>query len=256
LEDGWLVIATMRDAAQRQDLFAEEFSEFREQLILKSLDVISHDDRAEIATYVEQEGLDCLVNNAGFALFGALEDCSDAQIRNQMDVNLVAPILLTRAILPALRKRKGSVINVSSVMGFMGFPLSSIYCASKSGLSMWSEALRYELASHDVSVHVVEPGGFRTQFGSNIQWGSADVGAYRTWTQAYHRLRGRLSQGEGKPPTPVVNQIMKIASGKSTALRYRVGIDSVFSGILKRLIPERLRLFFLGRMFQRFFSRS
>ena len=256
LENGWFVIATMRRANQREELFAQELNEFPKNLVIKNLDVISQEDRASIASYVQQDGLDCLVNNAGYALFGALEDCSEAQIRNQMEVNLTAPILLTRAILPALRLKKGRVINVSSVMAFMGFPLSSAYCASKSGLSMWSEAMRHELASLGVSVHVVEPGGFRTNFGTNIDWGLGDVSDYRTWTQGYHRLHDQLSKGEGKIPTPVINRILNIAEGRSLALRYRAGLDAVFNSFMNWLVPERLRLFVMGRMFQKVFTRS
>lgn len=256
LENGWFVIATMRRAAQRQDLFTQELNDYRETLVIKNLDLISQEDRASMAAYVKADGLDCLINNAGFALFGALEDCSEAQIRNQMEVNLTAPILLTRALLPALRLKKGRVINVSSVMAFMGFPLSSVYCASKSGLSMWSEAMRHELADLGVSVHVVEPGGFRTNFGTNIDWGMGDVSDYRTWTQGYHRLHDQLSEGEGKVPTPVINRILSIAQGKNQALRYRAGLDSVMMGIMNWLIPQRIRLVLMGRMFKRVFTRS
>lgn len=76
-------------------------------------------------------GLDCVVNNAGYALFGALEDVSEAQLRRQMEVNFFGAALLTRECLPALRRARGRVINVSSVLGFWGLPLSAAYCASK-----------------------------------------------------------------------------------------------------------------------------
>ena len=256
LDDGWMVIATLRRASERQEIFHAELVDYPNQLVVQSLDVTSEDDRQKIADYVDGSGLDCLVNNAGFALFGALENCTDAQIRNQFDVNLLAPILLTRALLPALRKTQGRVINVSSMMAFVGFPLSSIYCSSKSGLGMWSEALKHELAPHNVSVHVVEPGGFRTKFGKNVQWGAEDVGAYRTWTDGYQQLNQKLSQGEGKSPTPVVKKIMHLAKGESRSLRHRIGKDSIMSAILRWLVPERIRLVVLSRMFHGLVARS
>ena len=256
LESGWSVVATMRRAAERQDLFKQELSDYPKSLVIKNLDVISQEDRSMMASYIQEGGIDCLVNNAGFALFGALEDCSEAQIRNQLEVNLTAPILLTRAFLPALRLKKGRVINVSSMMAFTSFPLSSVYCASKSGLSMWSEAMRQELAELGVSVHVVEPGGFRTNFGTNIDWGSGDVSDYRTWTQGYHRLHDQLSEGKGKAPAPVINRILSIAKGESTALRYRAGPDAFMAALMNWLIPENIRLFVMGRLFKKVFTRS
>ncbi|MBT6178206.1 MAG: SDR family NAD(P)-dependent oxidoreductase [Deltaproteobacteria bacterium] len=256
LENGWSVVATMRRAAERQDLFKQELSDYPKSLVIKNLDVISQEDRSMMASYIQEGGIDCLVNNAGFALFGALEDYSEAQIRNQLEVNLTAPILLTRAFLPALRLKKGRVINVSSMMAFTSFPLSSVYCASKSGLSIWSEAMRHELAELGVSVHVVEPGGFRTNFGSNIEWGTGDVSDYRTWTQGYHRLHDQLSEGTGKAPAPVVNRILSIAKGESRALRYRAGLDAFMTALMNWLIPENIRLFVMGRLFKKVFTRS
>ena len=70
LDDGWLVIATLRRAAQREELFSDLVFQFPEQLVVRSLDVTSNAEREQIASYVEPDGLDCLVNNAGFALFG------------------------------------------------------------------------------------------------------------------------------------------------------------------------------------------
>ena len=98
LNEGWLVTATLRRAEERQGLFSDDLSSFPDQLTLETLDVVSPEDRARMAALLQDDGLDCLINNAGFALFGALENCTETQIRNQMDVNLLAPILLTRAL--------------------------------------------------------------------------------------------------------------------------------------------------------------
>ena len=83
LEDGWLVIATLRHASDRQNLFDDEQTRFPGQLVVKSLDVTSDAERQDVTSYIGSGGLDCLVNNAGFALFGALENCSEAQIQSQ-----------------------------------------------------------------------------------------------------------------------------------------------------------------------------
>ncbi len=254
LERGWKVVATLRNAGERRDLLRAETETYGEQLVIQELDITKQSDISAVAASLEGERLNCLINNAGYALFGALEASEEAQLRQQMEVNLIGPMLLTRALLPSLRSAQGCVINLSSIMGFVGFPLSSAYCGSKAGLAMWSEALRHELAPHNVRVAVVEPGGFRTNFGSNIQWGAGSVDAYRSWTEGYRALQGRLSSGEGRAPAPVVRRIVALASASKVPLRSRVGADSVMSGWMIRLLPEGLRLRVLGRMFQRLFG--
>jgi NAD(P)-dependent dehydrogenase (short-subunit alcohol dehydrogenase family) len=107
--------------------------------------------------------LDALVNNAGWALTGPVEELEPAELRRQLDVNLVAPLALVRACLPALRAATGVVIQVSSVAGFSGADgLWAPYNASKFGLEGASEALAAEIADQGVRVVVVEPGAFRT----------------------------------------------------------------------------------------------
>ena len=251
----WRVIGTMRRAPERQKLFEKESAEYGEKLLLRTLDVTSAANREAIVKELGSDPLDCLVNNAGFALFGALENTSEEQLRNQLEVNLTAPILLTKALLPHLRQAKGCVINISSMMGFVGFPLSSLYCSSKAGLSMFSESLHHELAPHGVRVAVIEPGGFRTNFSTNVQWGQGDDPAYRDATQGYRALQTKLSTGEGKPPTAVIAKILQLAGAQGPVpLRHRVGGDSVISGILQKLIPNGLRLSLLGAMFRKIFS--
>jgi len=106
--------------------------------------------------------LDALVNNAGLAMTGPLEEVTPAELRRQLDVNLVAPLALARACLPALRAASGVVVQVSSVSGFAADALFGPYNASKFGLEGASEALAAEVAGHGVRVVVVEPGPFRT----------------------------------------------------------------------------------------------
>ena len=254
LEQGWKVIATLRNAEERRDLLDTEAAAYGGQLTIQALDISRQNDIAAVAASLEGAPLHCLINNAGYALFGALEASEEAQVRQQIEVNLMGPMLLTRALLPSLRSGEGCVINLSSMMGSVGFPLSSTYCASKAGLAMWSEAMRHELGPHNVRVAVVEPGGYRTNFGSNIQWGAKSVEAYRNWTEGYRALQSRLTSGEGRAPEPVVRRIVALASASKVPLRSRVGADSVMSGWMIRILPEALRLRILGRMFQRVFG--
>jgi len=257
LQQGWRVIATMRKAQDRLELFSDDIQQYGENLIVENLDVTSLTDRTAIVECIKNlEGsrLDCLVNNAGYALFGALENCSDEQLREQYDVNLLAPVLLTRAMLPFLRESKGSIINVSSVFSFVGFPMSSTYCSSKAGLSMLSECLKHELEPFGVRVHVVEPGGFRTGFISNGQWAENDIGDYQVQTEGLHKLQTKLSSGQGKDPGPVISRIVSLASSDKGSFRNRVGRDAWVSQVFHKILPDGIRLQFMGLMFRRMFQ--
>ena len=254
LADGWRVYATMRRAEERRSLFENELAQFPDRLELITLDVTAEEDRNAVVARLAEEPLDCLVNNAGFALFGALENTTEEQLRRQYDVNMIAPALLTSDLLPALRRARGTVINVSSMMSFFAMPLSSAYCSSKAGLTMLSESLRHELEPHGVNVVVVEPGGFRTKFGANIQWATGDAKVYQGWTHGYQALRAKISSGKGKSPRPVVDRIIRAAGASKPALRQRVGQDAVMTALFQFLVPESLRIFLFRRVFPKLLS--
>jgi NAD(P)-dependent dehydrogenase (short-subunit alcohol dehydrogenase family) len=124
----------------------------------------------EISTTIENllhdfGHIDVLVNNAGFAQLGHLEEVTDEQARYQFDVNFFGLLNFTRAILPHMRERqRGTVVNLSSIAGLIGGPGSSLYSASKFAVEAISEGLLKELEPFNVRVHVVEPGYFRTAF--------------------------------------------------------------------------------------------
>jgi len=127
-------------------------------------------DRARIAeaipTLIERLGhLDVLVNNAGYGVNGALEELSDEDIDRCMATNYGGTIAMIRAVLPHMRaRRKGDIINLSSIGGLIGYPGLSAYCAPKFAVAGMSEALSSELAPLGIRVMVVEPGPFRTEF--------------------------------------------------------------------------------------------
>lgn len=255
LAQGWRVFASMRRAEERRSLFTNELEKYPEQLTLVTLDVTLEADRQAVVEMLGDQPLDCLVNNAGYALFGALENTSEDQLRQQYDVNLIAPALLTRDLLPALRRSKGSVINISSMMSFFAMPLSSAYCSSKAGLTMLSESLAHELAPHGVRVVVVEPGGFRTKFGANIQWSSVETPVYKRWTENFRALRDKIASGKGKSPKPVVERVVRMASASRPGLRQRVGNDAVLTGWFQKIVPEAIRVFMFRRAFKKMFNR-
>ncbi len=257
LQDGWRVVATMRQADTRIELFSDEIQRYGNNLIVETLDVTSSEDRDNITKKIANIGnqtLDCLINNAGYALLGALEDCSETQLREQYEVNLVAPVLLTRAMLPFLRASKGSVINISSIMSFVGFPMSSAYCSSKAGLSMVSESLKHELEPLGLRVHSVEPGGFRTGFADNSQWGNKNNEAYMERTSRFHQLQNKLGTGKGKDPSPVVERVLTLANGGNGTLRNHVGRDAWVSNVIQKALPNEVRLKVMSLLFKRLFN--
>jgi NAD(P)-dependent dehydrogenase (short-subunit alcohol dehydrogenase family) len=160
---GWNVIATMRKPDETNDL-----ANFRDVLVTH-LDV---QDRASIKTAIEAGiarfgKIDALVNNAGFGLFGIFESTPREKIHEQFDVNVFGVMDVTRAILQHFRQNKsGLIINISSGAGVFTLPMLSLYCASKFALEGFSESLSYELASQNIVVKIVEPGGvISTNFG-------------------------------------------------------------------------------------------
>ncbi len=260
LEKGWTVIATMRRANERQSLFQSEQTKYGNRLRIISLDVTNAGDRAVTAALIQthcQGKLDCLVNNAGYGLFGAMEDLSEAQIRAIMDVNFFGLLLLTKDLLPALRKARGRVINISSVLGYLGMPLSSLYCASKFAVEGLSEALYHELQPHGVQVAIVEPGRFRTDFGHKQVWGEGCFDAdspYAAQTAAYHELRNKMVTGQGNPVTPVIKAIARLAEMKTMPLRVRCGTDAKQVYALKRLLPAWATNAIFSKAFHKIFK--
>jgi len=163
LAKGDFVAATARNTNALKDLVLK----YKEQILPISLDVTDFDQvHLAVETAVEHFGkIDVLVNNAGFGIVGATEAFSDEQVRSQLETNLYAPIEITRAVLPYMRKQKsGRILQISSIGGRVGNAGVSIYQAAKFGLSGFSEGLAKEVASFGIFVTSVEPGGFRTDW--------------------------------------------------------------------------------------------
>ncbi|QSQ22217.1 SDR family oxidoreductase [Pyxidicoccus parkwayensis] len=161
--EGWNVIATMRSPEAGAELAR------RDNVLVTRLDV---QERASIEQALQAGlarfgGIDAVVNNAGFGLFGVFESLPREKLQEQFDVNVFGVMDVVRAVLPHFREQKrGLIINVSSGAGVFGLPMSSAYCASKFALEGFSEALSYELASLNIVVKIVEPGGvLSTDFG-------------------------------------------------------------------------------------------
>ena len=123
--------------------------------------------KAAVAQVIKDQGrLDVLVNNAGYAVYGAVETVSIEDARRQFDVNLFGLARITKEVLPHMREqRSGQIINISSMGGKVYTPLGAWYHATKHALEGWSDCLRLELKAFDIDVVVIEPGGINTEFG-------------------------------------------------------------------------------------------
>jgi NAD(P)-dependent dehydrogenase (short-subunit alcohol dehydrogenase family) len=178
LASGDKVVATARNVSQLDELTAQYNNE---QLHVIQLDVTDYDRvHLAVAEAVQHFGrIDVLVNNAGFGITGAAEAYTDAQVRSQIETNLYAPIEITRAVLPYMRRQgSGRILQISSIGGRVGNAGVSIYQAAKFGLSGFSEALAKEVAPLGIKVTAVEPAGFRTDWAGESMTYAREIEGY------------------------------------------------------------------------------
>jgi NAD(P)-dependent dehydrogenase (short-subunit alcohol dehydrogenase family) len=211
---GWNVAASMRSPEKT------EAWTIPAGLFAPRLDVT---DRASMQSAIDETvsrfgGIDVLVNNAGFALMGPLEGASPADIRREIDTNLMGVIEMTQLVLPLMRAAgNGVIINLSSLGGRMTLPLFSTYHVAVEGLT---ESLQYELQGHGIRVKLVEPGGSQTNFdGSSMvqtphpAYTALSDGFNKTWEKSAANLPG---------PEKVVQTIYRAATDGTKRLRYPV----------------------------------
>ena len=226
LAGGDKVAATARDPKSLADLQAK----YPDQILLLALDVT---DSAQIRAAVEQTvkafgRIDVLVNNAGFGITGAAEAYTEEQVRSQLETNLYAPIAITRAVLPILRKqRSGHILQVSSVGGRVGNPGLTMYQAAKFGLGGFSEALAKEVAPLGIHVTSVEPGGFRTDWGSASMTFAPDIEGYEASVGA---IRAFLRTGKYVPmgdPDKAAKAMIRLVNDPQPPVHLILGSEAI-----------------------------
>lgn len=166
LADGHYVLATGRRHEALVQL-RQRHVQAGDRLETVTADLTQADDRERLVTAARdwRGGINVLVNNAGFADFGLLENQSPEQIDRLLMLNLQVPIVLTQALLPLLQSQSSAhILNVGSVFGAIGYPGNAVYCASKFGLRGFTEAVRRELVGTSVAVHLLAPRATRTSF--------------------------------------------------------------------------------------------
>ena len=223
LDRGYRAIVTARDPAKIQDLAAGHEGR---ALALK-LDVT---DKAEVAATVRQAeavfgSIDVLVNNAGFGYVGALEESEEAEVRAMVETNFFGLARMIHEVLPGMRRRRGHIVNISSIGGLVGFPGTGYYCATKFAVEGLSESLSKEVAPLGIKVLVVEPGPFRTDWaGRSLQKSAHQIPEYAETAGSF---RERLMSRNGKQvgdPVRAAEAILKALQSDKTPLHLLLGL--------------------------------
>lgn len=170
--------------------------------------------------------LDVLVNNAGYGLFGAIEQVDAIEARAIFDANVLANLAVLRAALPALRAARGRVLQTSSLIGQSAWPSSGLYAASKGAVELISEALAHEVAPTGVKVTIIEPGTFGTEFGANLRV-VPPSDAYAPTVGKFLTDFSALPAEAFGDPRAVADAIMSVVCLDEPPLRLAVGADAV-----------------------------
>lgn len=194
-----------------------------------AMDVTQHDQvKAVITDIVNKENrIDVLVNNAGFAIWGAVEDVSYEDAKRQFEVNIFGLAEVTKAVLPTMRRQKnGTVINISSIGGKIYSPLGAWYHATKHALEGWSDCLRLEVEKFGIDVIIVEPGAIKTEFGDvmNDNFSRSKDGVYAELaTLITAAVEDTYKPGKSSSPNVIAEVISKAVKSNKPKTRYAAG---------------------------------
>jgi NAD(P)-dependent dehydrogenase (short-subunit alcohol dehydrogenase family) len=219
LARGDRVAATARDVKSLAPLVER----YGDRVLAITLDVT---DKAAIAAAITAAHtrfgrLDVVINNAGYGLFGTIEEVSEAEARAQIETNLFGALWVTQAALPIMRAQgSGHIIQVSSIGGVNAFPTVGLYHASKWGLEGFSQSLAAEVAAFGIKVTIVEPGGFATEWGGPSAKHATPMPAYDGARAAIAAFRGNNVPGD---PDATGAAILKVVDAKDPPLRIFFG---------------------------------
>ena len=242
---GFFVVATMRQPERRTKLDAALLSAGKDlstHVEVRQLDVTNFAGiPSTISSIASDHGrIDVLVNNAGFAVGGFAEDVALDELRLQMDTNFFGQVAVTKAVLPTMRKQNsGHIIIVSSILGLMGQPMVSSYCASKHALEGWAEALRIELRALGIRVVLVEPGAFKTDIWTRnvlVSRGAQDQSSPNK-DRSRKYVDGVKERKEMADPIEVARLITHIAQDPKPRLRYLAGSDAKVGYFMRAVVP-------------------
>ena len=243
---GWTVVATMRDLSRRGALDESVGrAGVGERVSVRLLDAVAHSTHAAFVEQVlaDYPRIDLLVNNAGFAMAGFVEDLTLDEYRHQFETNFFGAVSLTKAVLPAMRKqRSGRIVNISSIAGRTGTPAMSAYNASKFALEGFSEALRLEMAPIGIYPILIEPGSFETGIWyhkENVAAAAADPNSPNAVRTGRFRdyIQKTLQRADAND---VARLIAHVATVPTPKMRYPIGTDAKMLLVLRLLLPWKV----------------
>ena len=228
--NGFHTFATMRDLSKDEEI---------KQIIKKedlSIEILELDVDSEesvnqaIKIIFEKKGrIDVLVNNAGYGMWGTVEDVSIDEFKEQFETNFFSIIRLIQKVAPIMRKQSsGNIVNISSVAGRIGFPVSPAYISSKFALEGLSESLRFELMPFGINVIIIEPGVIKTNFFDSMKMSekSQQNSTYKEITDKV--ISGVKMMAEmGTHPKEVANVVIKTLGEEKPLPRYVIGNDAM-----------------------------
>jgi NAD(P)-dependent dehydrogenase (short-subunit alcohol dehydrogenase family) len=190
------------------------------------------DEAAVLAGVAEVEaagGIDILVNNAGYGLVGAVEEASLDEVRAQFETNVIGPLALLKAVLPAMRARRaGRIINITSVSGLAVWAGTGVYCASKWALEGLTQTLAAEVAELGIKVTNVAPGGLRTSFSTGSKAIVASkIADYDGLARDAERIMADHAGSEPGDPAKAAQAILTIADEAAPPLHLLLGEDAL-----------------------------
>lgn len=190
-------------------------------------------------------GLYGVVNNAGVVGVAPLAEISDAELNAVLNVNLLGPVRITRAVVPLLYESKGRVVNISSLNGIVASPMIGAYSISKHGIEAFGDGLSAELARFGVRVSLIEPGNYGTEIGKNMlaRMDTAIVQGSRFETQMRSTIRSMAAFENNPPPDDVADAVLDALSSDNPRARYLVvPVANQAAVVLRKLMDEIVQM--------------
>ena len=227
--NGFQTFATMRNT-KKSDSLEEIIKKERLDLNIRELDVNDDTSIEKTINCIKSEAnrIDVLINNAGYGLVGFFEDLTLDEIRNQFETNFFGVLNITKKIIPIMRFQKsGTIINVSSGAGQVGFPGISAYVSTKFAIEGFSESLMYELFPYGIKVVIIEPGVIKTNFFRNCIVSEHSMKKSSPYSRSLDKFQRNveLMQEHATSPINVAKVIMQVLGNNEPKQRYIVGND-------------------------------